>query len=79
LAERAQDQVDGGLNSYSSLDAPAGWCNDPAWGRGLRIAVRYDGQPGVLVLRRPSGGSRDADLFLCGETTPTRSTTVPAG
>ncbi|KQW47624.1 hypothetical protein ASC77_14395 [Nocardioides sp. Root1257] len=79
LAARTQDELDQGINDYSSLDAPPGWCNDAAWGRGLRIAVRYDGEPGVLVLRRASGGTREADLYLCGETTPTRSTTVPAG
>lgn len=79
LAARTQDELDQGTYDYSSLDAPPGWCNDAAWGRGLRIAVRYDGEPGVLVLRRPSGGTREADLYLCGETTPTRSTTVPAG
>jgi len=53
------------------------WCNDPAWGSGRRIAVRYDGKRGVLVLRAPADGSRVADLYLCGESLPTRSTTVP--
>jgi hypothetical protein len=55
------------------------WCNDPAWGTGKRIPVRYDGKRGVLVLRPPSGGSRAADLYLCGAIVATRSTTVPAG
>lgn len=58
--------------------APPTWCDDPAWGAGERIRVRYDGERGVLVLRAPSDGSRAADLYLCGDTTPTRSTTVPA-
>ncbi|GAA4748103.1 hypothetical protein GCM10023350_36280 [Nocardioides endophyticus] len=62
-----------------AADAPRPWCYDAAWGVGQRIAVRYDGQRGVLVLRPPSGDSRTADLYLCGETVPTRSTTVPAG
>ena len=54
-------------------------CGDPAWGTGERVPVQYDGQPGVLILRVPSGGTREADLYLCGDTAPTRSTTVPAG
>lgn len=56
-----------------------GWCNDRAWGNGQRIPVRYDGRRGVLILRPPSGDARAADLYLCGESVPTRSTTVPAG
>ncbi|GAA4705266.1 hypothetical protein [Nocardioides conyzicola] len=55
------------------------WCNDPAWGRGQRVAVRYDGERGVLVLRTPVDDTRQVDLFLCGESAPTRSATVPAG
>jgi hypothetical protein len=55
------------------------WCDDPSWGSGQRIAVRYDGKRGVLVLRPPADGSRVADLYLCGGTAPARSTTVPAG
>jgi hypothetical protein len=60
-------------------EAPRGRCNDPAWGRGTRVAARYDGQPAVLVLRKPVDGTRQVDLFLCGATTPTRSRTVPVG
>lgn len=55
------------------------WCDDPAWGPGRRVAVRYDGERGVLVFRAPAGDARDVDLFLCGETVATRSVTVPAG
>jgi hypothetical protein len=54
-------------------------CNDPGWGAGTRIKVRYDSQRGVLVLRPPVGDSRVADLYLCGDSDPTRSTTVPVG
>jgi hypothetical protein len=52
-------------------------CDDPAWGPGERIPVRYDGARGVLVLRPPAGGTRDVDLFLCGDAEVTRSVTVP--
>lgn len=55
------------------------WCDDPAWGSGKRIPVRYDGRRGVLVLRPASGEDRAADLYLCGETVATRSTTIPVG
>ena len=55
------------------------WCDDPAWGAGRRVAVRYDGERGVLVLRAPVGDARTVDLFLCGETVPTRSVAIPAG
>lgn len=78
LTQRAEAELDAGATTLSDLAARPGWCDDPAWGRGLRLAVRYDGERAVLVLRQASGGSRDADLYLCGETTPTRSTTVPA-
>lgn len=54
-------------------------CDDPAWGVGTRVPVRYDGRAGVLVLRPAAGEARKVDLYLCGETTPTRSLTVPAG
>jgi hypothetical protein len=69
-----------GYSSDADMGSAArAWCNDPAWGVGERIPVRYDGRRGVLVLRPASGGSRATDLYLCGETVPTRSTTVPAG
>jgi hypothetical protein len=80
LAEIPLDEgYSGNLDKDLGDNAALAWCNDPAWGAGERIKVRYDGQRGVLVLRPPSGDSRTADLFLCGETLPTRSTTVPTG
>jgi hypothetical protein len=63
--------------------AARGWCHDPAWGGGDGgddiVRVRYDGERGVLVLREPVGGTRVVDLYLCGDSDPTRSTTVPVG
>ena len=47
------------------------------WGEGDLLAVRYDGRRGVLVFRAPEGDAQQVDLFLCGETAPTRSTVVP--
>jgi hypothetical protein len=80
LAEPPLEQDDlADLDKDLAATASRPWCNDPAWGAGERVAVRYDGQRGVLVLRPPSGDTRTADLYLCRETVPTRSTTIPAG
>lgn len=68
----------GDLSSDNAAAARA-WCTNPAWGAGELVRVRYDGERGVLVLRDPVDGTRDVDLYLCGETFPTRSTAVPAG
>jgi hypothetical protein len=76
---RLLDEGDAAGQSKDLGTAARVWCNDPAWGSGRRIAVRYDGKPGVLVLRAPADGSRVADLYLCGETVATRSTTIPVG
>jgi hypothetical protein len=54
-------------------------CAVPGTEEGQQIPVTYDGQPGVLVLRPPAGGTRDVDLYLCGEPAATRSVTVPVG
>lgn len=72
--ESLADADTDGLSARAS-----GWCDTPAWGRGDRVRVRYDGKRGVLVLRTPADGSRAVDLYLCGDTVPTRSTTVPVG
>ncbi|WP_028643747.1 hypothetical protein [Nocardioides sp. URHA0020] len=54
-------------------------CADLAVGPGERLAVQYDGEPGVLVLRPPSGDRQRVDLYLCGETAVVRSSTVAVG
>ena len=53
-------------------------CRTDAWGAGTFVPVRYDGQPAVVVFRRPQGDTQVADLFLCGGTEPERSVTLPA-
>lgn len=73
-----EEGYDGDLGVEDGVIAARGWCTDPAWGAGELIPVRYDGRRGVLVLRAPTDDSRVVDLYLCGETAPTRSTTVPA-
>jgi len=80
LGKTTDDAYADGLDDLDSGAMPArAWCDDPGWGPGRRVAVRYDGKRGVLVLRAPVAGTRVADLYLCGETAPTRSATVPAG
>ena len=53
-------------------------CRTASWGAGTFVPVRYDGQPAVVVFRRPQGDTQVADLFLCGGTEPERSVTLPA-
>jgi hypothetical protein len=54
-------------------------CRAREWGPGAFVPVTYDGAPGVLVFRRALGDTQVADLFLCGDTEPRRSVTLPAG
>lgn len=61
-----------------AFDAAGLACRADAWGRGTFVPVRYGRIPAVLVLRRALGDTRVADLFLCGDTEPTRSVTLPA-
>ncbi len=44
---------------------------------GRTVAVRYDGQRGVLVYRPAKGDTQVVDLYLCGSDEPTRSITLP--
>ena len=41
------------------------------------MAVRYDGQRGVLVYRPVKGDTQVVDLYLCGSDDPARSITLP--
>jgi hypothetical protein len=47
------------------------------WGAGKYVPVEYGRSPGYLVLRRHTGDSQVADLFLCGSDDPVRSITLP--
>src|SRR6478735_3216643 len=42
-------------------------------GLGRLVAVRYDGERGVLVYRPAKGDTQVVDLYLCGADEPTRS------
>lgn len=52
-------------------------CPTGAWGAGRYVAVRYAGNPGWIVFRRPQGDTQVADLFLCGSELARRSLTLP--
>lgn len=67
--------VDGQAGAY---DAAGATCRAEGWGRGQFIPVRYGGIPAVLVFRRATDDSQVADLFLCGDSEPRRSVTLPA-
>jgi hypothetical protein len=59
------------------LDAD-GDCPGPS-GPGQALVATYDGAPAVLVLRPPAGGVQLAEVYLCGESAPVRSVSVPVG
>jgi hypothetical protein len=78
----ARDAAGTELDSRSELsDGPAAafsGCRSARWGEGAFVPVQYGRAPAVLVLRREAGDTQVADLFLCGETDPVRSVTLPA-
>ncbi|HEX6150160.1 hypothetical protein [Nocardioides sp.] len=58
-------------------DGAAAVCTAGDWGVGRYVAVRYAGDPGWIVYRRPQGDTQVADLFLCGSEVAGRSLTLP--
>jgi hypothetical protein len=75
LALRAE--ADARSQDLGSVDALSG-CALPSLGRGRRLLAQVDGEPGVLVFRRPDGGSQQAELYVCGASAPVRTLTLPA-
>ena len=53
-------------------------CQAPTTSGGRLLAAEYQDAPAVLLFRRPQGGTQVVDLFVCGSSTPTRTTTLPA-
>jgi len=51
-------------------------CPIPGAGSAARLAMTYDGLPGVLVYRVPVAGRQQVDLYLCGEGDPLRSVQI---
>jgi hypothetical protein len=72
--ERVQKHYD--AVDLASLNETAG-CSTGQWGAGQYVPVSYGRAPAYLVLRRATGDSQVADLFLCGSTDPVRSITLP--
>jgi hypothetical protein len=66
---RSQD-----LGSVDALSS----CALPSLGRGTRLLAQVDGELGVVVFRRPDGGTQQAELYVCGAPTPVRTLTLPA-
>lgn len=53
-------------------------CETGATGPGRRVLAEVDGQPGLVVLRRPDGAAQQAEVYVCGITDPVRTVTLPA-
>jgi hypothetical protein len=68
-AARSQD--------VGSVDALSG-CTLPSLGQGRRLLAQVDGELGVVVFRRPAGGTQQAELYVCGAPDPLRTLTLPA-
>lgn len=65
---RSQD-----LGSVDALST----CTLPGLGQGRRLLAQVDGQLGVVVFRRPVGGTQQAELYVCGTPDPVRTLTLP--
>ena len=60
------------------MQAPQGFaCKSAAWGRGVLVAVRYDGAPAFVAFRMPMGETQVVDVLQCGTGDTLRSTTLP--
>ena len=75
LSQRSSTLDGAGLSARAAAGAT---CLSDSWGAGTFLPARYEGVPAVLVFRRPRGDTQVADLFLCGESAPVRSVTLPA-
>ncbi|RYB94045.1 hypothetical protein EUA93_06575 [Nocardioides oleivorans] len=53
-------------------------CDLPDLGRGRQVGAEVDGQPGLIVFRRPSGAAQQVELYVCGTAEPVRTITLPA-
>ncbi len=53
-------------------------CDLQGVGPGRRVGAEVDGQPGVVVFRRPAGDAQDVAIYVCGTPEPVRTLTLPA-
>jgi hypothetical protein len=66
-----------GQRNQDDAELAAAVCPIGDWGSGRYVAVRYAGDPGWIVFRKPEGDTQEADLFLCGSELARRSLTLP--
>lgn len=69
LASRSEDT--GAAEAYAT-------CDLPRLGKGRQVAAQVDGQPGLVLFRRPDGAAQQVELYVCGTTDPVRTLTLPA-
>jgi hypothetical protein len=53
-------------------------CRTQEMSGGKVLAAEYRNAPAALLFRRPQGGTQVVDLYVCGSSTPIRTTTLPA-
>ena len=67
-----------GVTFQGDASAVTSPCLGPAGDGGRRVSVQLDGAPGVVVFRRPDGGTQRVELYTCAAPDPVRTLTVPA-
>ena len=67
-----------GVTFRGDASAVTSPCLGPADDGGRRVPVQLDGSPGVVVFRRPDGGTQRVELYSCAAPDPVRTLTVPA-
>lgn len=72
----ARPDLETETDGAQSAAAPWPDCPVPA-GPGRTIGATYDGEPAVLVVAPPLDGVRVAEIYLCGQSEPVRSVSVP--
>jgi hypothetical protein len=69
---------DAAVYSQFIVQAPEGFaCPTASWGKGVVVAVRYDGDPAFVAFRAPMGDVQVVDVLQCGTGELLRSTTLP--
>jgi hypothetical protein len=53
-------------------------CDVRGTGPGRRVLAEVDGRDGVVVFARPSGEAQDVAIYVCGDSVPVRTLTLPA-
>lgn len=77
LQELRPDVTDGHqrLKSLAALRGCEGV--DPGPSAAL-VSATVDGEPGLVVFRRPDGEEQGVELYVCGDPVPVRTVTLPA-